>query len=64
MKHRVTCSNCGALCEYDDRSVWEGNRDFEDFECPCCHEVIARVFTDQMPYVTLIKPGRVEETKD
>ena len=58
MKHRVNCSACGAICEYDDKSVWEGNRDFEDLKCPCCKNVIARVFTDQMPYVDLIQAGQ------
>ena len=31
MKHTVTCSQCGALCEYDDGSVLEGNREQEEF---------------------------------
>ena len=36
MVKRVMCPKCGAICEYDDKSVWEGNRDFEDVECQIC----------------------------
>lgn len=34
MIHRVTCDRCGSISEYDDKSIWEGNREHEDIECP------------------------------
>ena len=57
MKHTVACSKCGAICEYDDRSVWEGNREHEDFLCPECGNIIGSAFTDQNPTVRLVKKG-------
>ena len=33
MIHRVTCDKCGSISEYDDKSIWEGNREHEDIEC-------------------------------
>lgn len=57
MVKRVICPECGSECQYDDRSVWEGNREMEDFECPVCGHILARVFTDQIPNVILIKKG-------
>lgn len=57
MIHRVVCAECKSLLEYDDKSVWLGNRDFEDIECPVCRNVIDTVFTDQSPVVRLIKRG-------
>ena len=35
MTHRVTCDRCGSISEYDDKSIWEGNREHEDIECLC-----------------------------
>lgn len=61
MKHRVTCPNCVSLVEYDDRSVWEGNKEHEEFICPVCQAVIGTAFTDQIPHVTLICKGHAEE---
>lgn len=43
MVKRVICPECGSECQYDDRSVWEGNREMEDFECPVCGHILARV---------------------
>ena len=57
MIKRVICPECGSECEYDNKSVWEGNREFEDFGCPVCGHVLDRVFTDQLPNVRLIKKG-------
>lgn len=57
MIKRVICPECGSECEYDNKSVWEGNREFEVFECPVCGHVLDRVFTDQLPNVRLIKKG-------
>ena len=59
MVKRVLCPECGSECQYDDRSVWEGNREMEDFECPVCGHILARVFTDQIPNVILIRRGPV-----
>ena len=57
MKNRVTCPRCGSECEYDNKSVWEGNRDFEEIDCPVCGYMLDRVFTDLIPNVRLIKKG-------
>jgi predicted RNA-binding Zn-ribbon protein involved in translation (DUF1610 family) len=46
---RTTCVSCGALIEYDDKSVWEGCRDFESVNCPHCGAYVTRVFTDGVP---------------
>ena len=57
MLRREICSQCGSECEYDDKSVWEGNREMEEFRCPVCNYVLDTVFTDQLPNVRLIKNG-------
>ncbi len=36
MKKTVTCKKCGSVLEYDDKSIWEGNRENEELECPVC----------------------------
>ena len=46
-----------SILEYDDKSVWEGNRDFEDITCPICKKIVATVFTDLVPVVRVIKEG-------
>lgn len=61
MIHRVTCPKCGSLVEYDDRSIFEGNREREDYECPICNEIIGTAFTDQIPIVTLIRKGPAQK---
>lgn len=30
MKKRITCDNCKSLLEYDNKSIHEGHRDFEE----------------------------------
>lgn len=57
MIHRVTCDRCGSISEYDDRSIWEGNREHEDIECPVCGNIIGSAFTDLTPIARLIKKG-------
>lgn len=57
MIKRVICPQCGAECEYDNKSVWEGCREMEEFCCPECHCVLDTVFTDQIPNVRVIKKG-------
>ena len=57
MIHQVTCDRCGSILEYDDKSVWEGNRDREDVECPVCGNVIGSAFTDLTPVARIIKEG-------
>lgn len=57
MIHRVVCDRCKSLLEYDDKSVWEGNRDREDVECPVCHFIVGSVFTDLIPQARVIKKG-------
>jgi len=61
MVRRIICPDCRSECEYDDKSVWEGNREMEDFCCPVCQCVLATVFTDQIPNVRLIKKGDSSE---
>ena len=60
MKRRAVCEKCGSLLEYDDKSVWLGNREREDICCPECDTVVDTVFTDQIPTVYVIKKGNVE----
>ncbi len=55
MIQRVTCDKCGAISEYDDKSVWEGNREQEDVECPICKNIIGCAFTDLVPVARPIK---------
>ena len=57
MIHRVTCDRCGSISEYDDKSIWEGNREHEDVECPVCGNIIGSAFTDLTPVARLIKKG-------
>lgn len=59
MKHRLICPRCGSLVEYDTKSVWEGNREHEEYQCPLCKEVIGTAYTDQTPTVRLIKKGHL-----
>lgn len=44
MIKRVICPECRSECEYDNKSDWEGNREFEDFKCPVCGYVLDTVF--------------------
>lgn len=60
MKRRVVCDNCKSLLEYDDRSVWLGNREREDVPCPVCKNIVDTVFTDLIPNVRVIKKGELE----
>lgn len=50
----IKCPKCGSLVKYDNKSVWEGNRDFEEVLCPKCGEYLARVFTDGDPNPHLV----------
>ena len=61
---KITCSQCGAQLEYDNKSVWEGNRDFEEICCPLCGKEIDRIFTDLTPCVRVIKEGIVKGKKE
>lgn len=58
MKRQVVCENCNSVLEYDDRSVWLGNRDHEDIMCPVCNSIVDTVFTDQIPIVHVVKKGK------
>ena len=55
MIRRTICSTCGVKCEYDDKSVWEGNREIEILHCPACNSVIGKVFTDLNPIVRILE---------
>lgn len=52
---RVICKNCKNVIEYEDKSVWEGNRDFEDIDCPVCGFKLTRIFTDGFPDPRVVK---------
>lgn len=58
MKVVKPCEKCGAVLEYENRSVMEGCRDFEDVVCPVCHNIIDTVFTDLIPIARVIKDPR------
>lgn len=58
MIKRIMCSNCKTECEYDNKSVWEGNRDKEEICCPICGSIIDVIFTDQIPVVRIIKKSK------
>lgn len=60
MKRQVVCEECNSVLEYDDRSVWLGNRDHEDIQCPVCKNIVDTVFTDQIPIVHVIKKGKID----
>ena len=54
---QVTCNRCDSISEYDDKSIWEGNREYEDIECPVCGNIIGSAFTDFTPVARPIKKG-------
>ena len=60
MKRQVVCEKCNSVLEYDDMSVWLGNRDHEDIPCPVCKNIVDTVFTDQIPIVRVIKKGKID----
>lgn len=60
MWRQVECEKCHSVLEYDDKSVWLGNRDYEEISCPICRNIVGRVFTDQNPTARIIKKGEVD----
>ena len=52
---RVKCPKCGCIVEYNDKSVWEGNRDFEEVKCPNCKEQLDRIFMDGFPNPRIVE---------
>lgn len=58
MSCTTKCNKCGSILKYDKRSVWEGCREMEEYECPVCGNVIDRAFTDLPPYVSVIEVGK------
>ena len=58
MIKRLSCPICESECEYDYKSIWEGNRDLEDIHCPICDSVIDKIFTDQIPIIRVISKGQ------
>ena len=63
MLHTVICNKCKSICEYDDKSIWEGNREHEDIACPNCVNIIGSIFTDQIPIVRCINVETKESSK-
>ena len=45
MVKTVVCEKCGNTIEYEDKSVFEGNREFEEVVCPVCGNELCQVFT-------------------
>lgn len=60
MKRQVVCKKCSSVLEYDDKSVWLGNRDYEDILCPICRNIVDTIFTDQISTVRIIKKSGVD----
>ncbi len=58
MWKRVTCKKCNSVIEYEDKSIFEGNREREDVQCLICKNIVAHVFTDLIHDVRLVKDGR------
>ena len=57
---KIQCSKCGSIIEYNDKSVWEGNRDLEEVYCPKCNEYLTKVFIDGFPNPYIVKEGDTE----
>ncbi len=51
----VVCEKCGNTIEYEDKSVFEGNREFEEVVCPVCGNELCQVFTDLFPNPRVVK---------
>lgn len=45
----------GNTIEYEDKSVFEGNREFEEVVCPVCGNELCQVFTDLLPNPRVVK---------
>lgn len=58
MWKKVICEKCKSEFEYEDKSVWEGNREIEEVNCPVCGNEVASVFTDLIPNIRVIKRGQ------
>ncbi len=58
MLQRIRCKECNSLVEYDNRSIVEGNRDFENINCPKCGAYLTRVFTDLSPFGQLVDESK------
>ena len=55
MVKTVVCEKCGNTIEYEDKSVFEGNRGFEEVVCPVCGNELCQVFTDLFPNPRVVK---------
>ena len=51
----VICPNCGCKVEYESKSIWEGNRELEEVNCPNCNHLLDKVFTDLNPNPKIVK---------
>ena len=49
----TTCSKCNAKLEIKANDKMEGCREFEEFFCPVCNELVTRVFTSGFPTVNV-----------
>lgn len=57
MWKKVSCEKCNSQLEYEDKSLWEGNREREEVCCPVCWNEVVSVFTDLIPQVRVVKRG-------
>lgn len=57
MWKKVICDKCNSELEYEDKSVWEGNREREQVYCPVCGNEVSSVFIDLIPQVRVVKRG-------
>ena len=64
MKKKVVCPHCGAECEYDTATTWEGNRDHEEYNCPDCGYLLDTALTDAVPVVRVITHGNKLPSKE
>ena len=51
----VVCEKCGSTIRYEDKSIVEGNRDFEEVNCQICGNNLDCIFTDLIPDPMIVK---------
>ncbi|MCR5349690.1 MAG: hypothetical protein K6E20_01720 [Acholeplasmatales bacterium] len=51
----IICPKCGCKVEYENKSIWEGNRELEEVNCPNCDYLLDKVFTDLNPNPKIVK---------